>query len=261
MTTIRCLLIVAAAVLLGCRTTTSTKPAGPEPLRVGITPNLPPLIHGKGGEIFGLEADFARALAKELGRPVKFVPRDFEKLIPALQRGEMDIIMSGLSVTAERGARVSFAGPYMETGQLALFHNQDSLKYANHRLVLATRDRVGVESGTTSDFFLQQVMYVAERTPCASIEKAVEALLARKINLVVCDSPVALWMVSRHKGITVLPQLLTREQLAWAVRPDDKTLLDAANKMLAAWKQDGRLKAALQKWAPDHDKLKPALIP
>lgn len=261
MTTIRWLLIVATAALLGCQTYRSIQQPDIEPLRVGVTPNAPPVIFEKGGEVVGLEADLARALAKELGRPVKFVPRDWEQLIPSLQRGEIDIIMSGMSVTPARAMGVNFATPYMEVGQLAMFRNEDARRYVNSLLVLSTHDRVGVEAATTADFLLQQVMYKAKRVPCASVRKAVDALAARKLGLVLCDAPTALWLASEYeaRGVTVLPELLTREPLAWAVRREDPALLEAANKMLSAWKQDGRLKTTIQRWVPNYEQLQRAL--
>jgi len=262
MTTIRFLLVAAAAALLGCQTSSSTRSsAAVEPLRVGVTPNAPPIIFEKGGEVVGLEADLGRALAGELGRPVKFVSRDWDQLIPSLQRGEIDIIMSGMSITPARALRVSFAAPYMEIGQIAMFRNEDARRYFDALLVLSTHDRVAVEAGTTADLFLQQVMYKAQRVPCASVRKAVEALAARKVGLVLCDAPTAFWLAAEYegRGVTVLPQLLTRESLAWAVRREDPSLLEAANKMLAAWKQDGRLKTLLQRWIPNYDQLQKAL--
>ena len=261
MTTIRYLLIMATAALLGCQTTTVTKPFGSGPLRVGVTDNSQPLIYKRGGEIVGLEADLANALAKQLGRPIKFVLRAWDELIPSLQRGEIDIVMSGMSITPARDTLVSFTQPYMEIGQMAVYRLQDTRKYPNIMFVLGTHDRVGVEAGTTSDFFLQQVMYKAERVSFSSVSKAVDALLANKVSLVLSDAPTALLLASENeaRGLDVVPQLLTREQLAWAVSRADPALLDAANRMLSAWKQDGRLKAALQRWIPYYDKLQQAL--
>src|SRR5882757_559527 len=72
------------------------------PLRVGITPNLPPLAFKQNGKIVGIEADFAQQLGKELGREVKFVVLDWSDQIPDLLDGKIDIIMSGMTITKTR---------------------------------------------------------------------------------------------------------------------------------------------------------------
>src|SRR6266705_668353 len=89
-------------------------------LRVGITPNLPPLAFEQIGKIVGIEADFAQQLVKELGREVKFIELDWEKQIPALLDGKTDIVMSGMTVTKTRQFRVNFCRPYLRSGQMAL---------------------------------------------------------------------------------------------------------------------------------------------
>ena len=53
-------------------------------LRVGVTPNAPPLIFKQGNKIVGLEADFARELAKYLDKSLRFVELEWQDQIPAL---------------------------------------------------------------------------------------------------------------------------------------------------------------------------------
>jgi ABC-type amino acid transport substrate-binding protein len=87
-----------------------TRPGAPL-LRVGITPNYPPLAFQKQGALSGLEPDLARAVGRELGRPVVFVERPWQILIPSLEAGEIDVIMSGMSMTEARQHRVWFVQP------------------------------------------------------------------------------------------------------------------------------------------------------
>jgi ABC-type amino acid transport substrate-binding protein len=47
-----------------------------------------------------------------------------------------------------------------------------------------------------------------------------------------------------------LPFFISEENIAWAVRKDDTTLQEGANRFIAERKQDGRLKALLRRWLP-----------
>ena len=60
----------------------------------------------------GLEVDLARALARTMGVEANLVTMPFKELLPALERGDIDAIFSGVTMTAERNLKVAFAGPY-----------------------------------------------------------------------------------------------------------------------------------------------------
>ena len=104
---------------------------GSPPLRVGISPDQPPLAFRQDRDLAGIEVDFARELARALGRRVRFVELDWKALIPALERGDVDVVMSGLSITPERAERVLFATPYMRAGQLALIRSADLARFGS----------------------------------------------------------------------------------------------------------------------------------
>jgi ABC-type amino acid transport substrate-binding protein len=71
-------------------------------LKVGMSPDYPPLAFKQEGRVVGIEADNIQALSNLIGQKLRVVEMPFAQLIPALQAGEIDIIMSGLSVTEER---------------------------------------------------------------------------------------------------------------------------------------------------------------
>ena len=73
-----------------------------ETLRIGMSPDYPPLAYKQDGRIVGIEADNAKAVGKVLDRQMKLIEMPFEKLLPALQAGEVDVVMSGISVTPQR---------------------------------------------------------------------------------------------------------------------------------------------------------------
>ena len=60
-----------------------------------MTPNYPPVVFKDQGTLTGLEPDFARGLGEELGWRIVFVELAWDTLIPALDAGQIDVIMSG----------------------------------------------------------------------------------------------------------------------------------------------------------------------
>src|SRR6266446_6697505 len=85
--------------------TTAQPVTSPPVLRVGTAPHYPPIAFKQHGHVTGLEVDCARGVADELGRRVEVVELDWEALIPALESGKIDVIMSGMSITEARARR------------------------------------------------------------------------------------------------------------------------------------------------------------
>src|SRR4029453_19116847 len=109
--------LLGLVAMLGCSGATSRQAVtGPEAamLRVGVSPDAPPIAFMRGGPIAGVEPDLAQALAYQSRRPLALIPMEFDSLIPALLDGRIDAIMSGMTVTPARQGRVAFADPYMQ---------------------------------------------------------------------------------------------------------------------------------------------------
>lgn len=244
-------LLFPALLLAGCASTAPV-PAGPDVLRVGVTPNLPPMVFEEGGTLTGLEVDFARALAADLDRQPVFRTYDWEDLIPALQKDEIDVIMSGMSVTASRASIVDFSDPYLRVGQIAIIRRKDAREYPFSQAILFTKGKIGVEKGTTGDLLVQDRCRNAERVEFSSPEKGVEALARGKIDAFVHDAPVAWRLAAEHEaeGVVAIGPALTEEVLAWAFLKGDDALREQANLALAEWGRNGRLGRFIGRWLP-----------
>lgn len=222
------------------------------PLRVGVTPNMPPLVYKQGRDIVGLEADLARALGRELGRPVSFIELKWEDQIPALCENRTDIIMSGMTVTALRQVRIAFTTPYLQVGQLALVRRTDIEKFFARGSVILCSGKVGVEKGTTGDFLVQQKFPHAQRVVFLSPADAAKALKAKRIELLIHDAPVVWWLAAENEsqGLDAVNIPLTTEYLAWGVRENDKDLLKSINRVLERWKRSEKLQGMIKRWVP-----------
>lgn len=92
-------------------------------LTIGVSATREPISFVDGdGQITGHDSELARRLGALLGRPIVFVNMKFMALIPALQAGKIDLIVTGMAATAERRQRVAFSTPYYVSAQRLLVH-------------------------------------------------------------------------------------------------------------------------------------------
>ena len=104
-----------SALLVGCGK--QAAPTGEEALRIGMDLTYPPFeMLDPAGRPDGVGVRMAEALANHLGRPLKIVPMEFSGLIPALQTGNVDLVLSSMTATDERRKSIDFSDPYAFTG-------------------------------------------------------------------------------------------------------------------------------------------------
>lgn len=84
-------------------------------IKVGLSTFVPWAMRDKEGELIGFEIDVATKLAKDMGVEVEFFPTAWDGIIPALLSGKFDVIISGMSVTAQRNLTVNFTVPYADS--------------------------------------------------------------------------------------------------------------------------------------------------
>jgi ABC-type amino acid transport substrate-binding protein len=240
------LISVALAACVGPR---EPRPPKVPPLVVGMAAETPPLTFRRGGELVGIEVDFALALGEELGRPVRLVDLEWDHLFGALLHKRVDIVMSGMTITPARKLRVAFTDPYLQSGVVALVRRREVDKYATKEKLLQSNDRVGFRINTTGEKFVAESMRFATRSGYRSATDAALELAQQRIDIFVSDAPVVAWLVSTNEAdLAAIWTPLTNDQLAWAVRPDDDELRTSVNDVLARWKADGTLRAILQRW-------------
>jgi polar amino acid transport system substrate-binding protein len=223
-----------------------------ELLRVGLSADYPPLVFEKDGQVVGIEADNARAVAEIIGRKVNFSSMPFDKLIPALLAGDIDVIMSGFSVTAQRSAQVLFTDSYMRVGQMAIMHRDKIARFAQPWAMYRPGVRVGVEPGTTGASFAERELKDAEIKYFQDSVAAFAGLRSDQIDLYIHDAPTS-WQLATSQENSDLISLyspMTEEMLAWAVRPGDGVLAGELNRALSVMKANGTLQYILNRWIP-----------
>jgi ABC-type amino acid transport substrate-binding protein len=248
-------LICISIIFVGCVT---LKPKAENTLRVGIDPHRNPVIYIRNGKYTGFEAEFARLLAEQVDKKLVFVPMNRTKLITALERGDIDIIMSGISVTEMREQRVSFVQPYMIIYQSSLFRRTDIRLYSSPQMILLSNDEIGVEKNSTGEMFAQQSFKPSKITSFSTLEDGAKALIKNKIDILIGDLPLIcrLGAVNESNGLIYMLSPFAQEYYAWAVAKGNIELLEQANTLLIDLKKSGKLDKIITTYFPLYSQLK-----
>ncbi len=111
------LTLFLALGLTGCGLEAGARRGAGDPLVVGMDMTYPPFeFKNEKGAPDGVDVRMAEELAKKLGRPLRLESYAFDGLIPALQSGKIDLIISGMTANAERARSIDFSQPYAFTG-------------------------------------------------------------------------------------------------------------------------------------------------
>ncbi len=247
-------LLALSALVSGC----VTQGVDPDPsiLRVSVSANSQPVIFKQGGQIVGIEADFAQKLGQALGRTVVFVEVPWDKQIDYLEQNKTDIIMSNMTVTGPRSIRINFSTPYMQSGLSGLFrrNNYEPSGLLGSTVINQTK-RIGFVKNTTSEYYCMQRFTRGTLSGFSSTDAAVSALKNNKIDMFIQDAPVVWWLSAiNERDLIAFPEVLNVEPLAWGVGKHNMPLLDAVNAQLALWEKDGSHKKIIQNWIPTFGK-------
>lgn len=204
---------------------------------------FPPYEYHDGGEIVGIDADIAQAIAEELGMTLEIEDMAFDSIITAVSSGKADFGLAGMTVDPDRQKNVNFSDTYAQAAQVIIV-KEDSAIAGPDDLV---GKKIGVQLGTTGDIYAEDIED-AELERYNKGMEAVQALQQDKIDAVVIDGEPAKVFVSENEGLKVLDEPLTEEEYAIAIAKDNDELLEKVNTALATLKDSGKLDEIIAKY-------------
>lgn len=223
-------------------------------LRVGLSGDQPPFnLTARDGRIVGFEVDIVEALATAMGLDVQLVKKPFEELLPALERGELDLVMSGVTITAERNARVAFVGPYFVSGK-SLLTRTPAIAEVGSFAALDVPGRTYVAlAGSTSETLAREEMPRARIVTTRDYEAGIQQVRTGKADAMIADfsiCQVAVWR-NPEAGLLTLGTPLTAEPLGIALPPDDPLLVNLVENHLRTLEYTGVLTQLKVRWLGD----------
>jgi len=223
-------------------------------LVVGTAADMPPLnMTLKDGTITGMEIDLARMLASGLEVKLTVKPIPFNGLLAALEAGQVDLVLSGMTITPARNARVGFAGPYFGSGKSVLMKRENVASLQSTEMMNNPDVTVAVLKGSTSKLFVERFAPKAKLVLTDDYDQAVAMVLDGKVRAMVADYPICMVSVYRYpdKGLTTLKEPLTYEPIGIALPPNDPLLLNLVQNLVTSLLNSGELSLLQKKWFED----------
>ena len=214
-------------------------------LTMGTNATFPPYeFVDDNGEVAGIDAEIAKAIADKLGMTLEIKDMEFDSLIPAVQGGSIDIVLAGMTVTVERKESVNFTDSYA-TGTQVIIVKEDSAIASVDDLGGKT---IGVQSGTTGDAYCTDDYGQDHVKQFSSGALAVAALVNGQVDCVVIDNEPAKNFVAANTGLKILGTEYVTEDYAAAIAKTNTDLLDKVNGAIAELKADGTIDGIIAKY-------------
>lgn len=220
-------------------------------IKIGMSGSQPPFsMEKKDGSLMGYEVDIANLLAKSMDVKLEIVRLPFNELLSSLEKGKVDLVMSGMSITVERNMKVAFVGPYMVSGK-SILTKSDRLSKVQKIEDLNQADlKIASLKGSTSEKFVSTLLPEANSMPVATYDEAVEKLLKDEINIVLADYPVCAITILRNPSanLATLTEPLTIEPIGLALLPDDALFINFLENYFSALVMSGVLEQLKTNW-------------
>jgi len=219
-------------------------------LNVGLSGNQPPFnAKNKSGKIIGMDPALAELIATNMGVKLRLVTLPFAQLLPALQAGKVDMVISGMSVTPERNLKVAFVGPYYISGKGVLTKLSTVAKIQDAKGLNQKNLKITALKDSTSQKMVQEAAPEAAFTAAASYDAGVKMLLSDQVEVMVADYPFCALTAYRNKdkGLTAGDVRLTFEPLGIAM-PEDTLLINWVENLMMMLDGTGILEALRNRW-------------
>jgi polar amino acid transport system substrate-binding protein len=227
-------------------------------LKVGMSGDQPPMntVNREGG-LMGFDVDLARALALAMRVKLEIKTMPFGELMTALEKDEIDMIISGMAITPERTEMVSFVGPYMMSGKSILTSNSVLANVSSTEEFNRAELKMVALKNSTSASFVRMAAPQAELIEVDNYDAGVSLLKDGKADGMVADMPACVLAVMRYPdaGLVTLKKPLTLEPIGIAISKDDSQFLNLVDNYLEAYGKMGVLTQLRKRWLEESDWL------
>lgn len=220
-----------------------------ETLRVVTDPSFVPfeMMDQETGKMIGFDMEIIREVADRAGFEIDLNTMDFNGIIPALQAGNVDIAIAGITITDEREEIVDFSNPYYDSGlRLLVRKGNDAIKEFDD----LEGKKIGTKIGSTSyDYLMKNLEADDGVTPYPGSADMYMALMSGAIDAVFYDAPnVGYFARTKGEGqVKTVGPLYEGQQYGIAL-VEGSEWVDEVNTALASMKEDGTYEKIYENW-------------
>lgn len=208
------------------------------------------------GTLAGISVDLARAACTEAALTCEIVPTPFTSLLPTLQQGNGDVIVSGLRLNNDLMTNTALTRPYFRSMGRFMIRRGTQIAAADPR-ALAGR-RLGVVENTAHEAFLKTYFDKSQIVPQASEAAMYEALRTGALDVAFGDSlRMSFWMNSdggrkccAALGGAVIDSDTFSRPLVFVVRQDKSAVRDRFDEALDTLEESGTTASIFARYLP-----------
>ena len=214
-------------------------------LKVGTDATYPPMEYYENGKIVGFDVDVINLIASKLNKKTQITDMSFDTIFTGLQKNQVDVVISTVTITEERKQQMNFSDPYYYDKTVLIVRNDyDEIK----TLEDLEGKKIGTQLGTTQDSYADNVKN-AENFKYREIATAMLNLNAKKIDVVLADRSISSILISSNKNCKIIDNIsFLPAAFGIAINKDNKQLLNQVNKVLKEIKSSGELNKIVKKW-------------
>lgn len=170
---------------------------------VGVERDYRPFAYMEDGRLVGFDVDITLAVCKEMRVQCRIVPMDFPLLIPALNRGEINMIVAGLSRNPEREKTMAFSDPYYNTLLHFIAYNPNIGTVRLNDVNFRANTLFGVQENSNQYAYIKKKMhdYPQNIKTFSGYTDMAAALLDREVDVIIIDGFAALDFLSSNSEI------------------------------------------------------------
>lgn len=203
--------------------------------------------HDEDDNLVGYDVEVAQAVADKLGVKASFVEGDWDGLLAGLDSGRYDIMVNGVSVTADREEKYDFSVPYAANRTAVIVSGDDDS-------IQSMDDLEGKHTANTitSTYAAIAEEHGAEVTGVDDLNQTFELLLSGRIDATLNDEVAFYDYIKNHPDanmkIAVLSDDVVNVAIPMRKGEETRTLREAVDKALGELAADGTLSALSEKY-------------
>ena len=218
-------------------------------IRVGMDTFVPWAMKDKTGKLIGFEIDVANRLAADSKWKIEFVPTQWSGIIPALQTGKFDVIIGGMTITAERNQKINFTIPYDHSVQYMMVNKKVAPNMKSPEDFNKPDITLAARLGSTAAMTAKRLMPKAQLRLFDNEGQAVQELLNGKVAAMVAAAPLPFQQAIKYpETIYVINQELYKELIGFGVRKGDFDTMNYFNNWILMATNDGFLQERHNYW-------------
>jgi polar amino acid transport system substrate-binding protein len=217
--------------------------------------DIPFHVKDKQGNWVGYEVDLAKAMAESLKVEVEFKQFEFSALIPALQNGDIDMILSAMTIRGDRALAVTFSQPYYSTGAVLMVPKTDTTTKSWEELDKPGK-KIAVSQGTTGALLAKSIIKQASILDYDSLTNAAMAVSQGQADGMIYDeTAVRVYELMYPGTVRGIYNLISTENLGIALKLNDVKTQLWLNSFLDSYKNSPTDLASHKKWFETNDWL------